>query len=358
MSKLKRRSMPRALQKEQRGVALVLALLIVALVTAITVELTWRFELSTTRAANRWYGVQARAYLLGIEQIAHMALRMDDEEDQKAGLDIDTLAELWAQPPQQFPTDEGWVRGGLEDAQGRFNINTMFAKAPKPKSGRALQDFQKLTEPQRRFMRLLQTVEIEEETFLDRTTAWNITHAVIDWIDRDSLVSDFGGAESDYYAQLDPPVVIANKPMISVSELRVVKGMTAELYKALLPYLVVLPENIAMNVNTMPVKLIRTLNFERDLYPIPLEAAQQVFEQRAAEQIENVQRFQEILEGVIGVGGGSPNDKLNTDGLSVNSNYFIFTGDTMVGDYVRSSKALMFRNGGDVITLLRTDANF
>ncbi len=348
------------LAKQQQGVALILAMLVVALVTAITIELSWRFDLSMTRAANRWHGVQARAYLLGAEELAEMALQYDLEDDQTEGVMIDTLTEIWAQPAPQFPTDEGWVRAGLEDAQGRFNLNHLKQKANKPKEGQTQPSWQRWTTAQRRFIRLLQTIELgteEDLNTVDLYTAKSITLSIADWLDKDSNVSyiDGGeGAEADYYIRLEPPFIIANQEMISVSELLLVKGMTPEIYQKLVPLVIVLPEDMMMNVNTMPMQLLRTFNEKQELYPITEEAALNLFNDRG-DGFPDLQTFKDSLETIAGVGNA---ENLDTTGLDVKSSYFLFFGDTMVGDHIRAVKAMMRRDNGEVSTLYRTDANF
>src|SRR5690606_9506515 len=95
-----------------------------ALVTTIAVSVSWRFNLSMARNENRWHGSQARAYLEGGEQLARLMLR----EDAQLG-NTDHLGEMWAQPSEPMPTDEGWIRGRIEDAHGRINLNLLM-KAP------------------------------------------------------------------------------------------------------------------------------------------------------------------------------------------------------------------------------------
>lgn len=341
----------------QSGVALVLALLVVALVTAISVELSWRFDLGMTRAANRWYGVQADAYLRGAEEFAFMALRYDQDEDRENGKPVDKLGEVWAQPPQQFPVDEGWIRGGLEDAQGRFNINLLQNSIDKKVAAKlTCAQPERYTENQRRFIRLLQTIEVEEDTFIDQYTAMNITAAIIDWIDIDSVVT-CEGAESDYYSQLEPPFVIPNKAMVSVSELNVIQGITPVIYQKLLPLVIALPPEATLNVNTMPLQLLRTIASKDSLYPNSEDDAQYIYEERGG-GYDDLEGFKSSAAVDQVVGSNAQGSLLDLTGLGVASSYFIFNGDAMVGDYVRERRALIHRDDQEIKVLRRTDANF
>ncbi|WP_232425975.1 type II secretion system minor pseudopilin GspK [Teredinibacter turnerae] len=344
--------------QKQSGMALVLALLVVAIVTAISVELSWRFDLAITRAENRWYGVQANAYLMGAEEIAYMALKMDKEQDNESERgQVDTLEEFWSTQAAEFATDEGWLSGRLEDAQGRFNLNQLRAKVD-DKARRSAEIYKHFTEPQRRFIRLLQCVNLGDEEsplYLDVTTAQNITEAVIDWLDNDSNVTGFGGAESDFYGQLEPPFSVPNGLMASVTELNLIRGMTPALYEKLLPLVIALPENQPLNVNTVPVEILRTLNRQDDLYPLSIEDGD-VFVQNRGEY-KNVEDFVADAKQFF---PDSDNGKNNfvADGLGVFTEYFIFYGEIQMGEHVRTSKALLYRNGTEVTTIRRTDANF
>jgi len=344
-------------KKQDRGAALVLALLIVAMVTAISVEVSWRFDLGATRSGNRWYGMQAEAYLEGAEALAKIFLRQDMQDSK-----YDTLGEDWAQPSPPFPTDEGWVQGVIEDAAGRFNLNLMSVSVtPKPNSTTA----QRFSESQRRFIRLLQTIPLEADVYLDEQTAISIAEAVIDWIDPDSNVTGFGGAESDYYDSLEIPFTIANKMMVSVSELRIIRGLN-ELPQTFLDQLmalvIALPPDSKLNVNTALPQVLQSLNGQNVLTPLTLEEVQEMLLDRGEELkgFENLGDFQSShgVTTAIGTTKGSSGGGLDPSDLVVNSNYFIFKGETQVGDRIRRSRSILKREGDDVVTLRRSDGNF
>ncbi len=354
---------------------LILAMLIVVLVISITVGLSWRYNLSLTRSENRWHGLQARAYLEGAELFAAWGLQEDARMDQENGRLVDSLDELWAEPLESL-TDEGWVRGHLEDAQGRFNINSLIQKSAamqgaNPPSNLPLT--QRFTASQKRFIRLLQTFEFEDGP-IDLARAVEITEAVIDWIDVDQTVTGFGGAETPYYQQLDPPTTPPNWPMVSVSELIHIKGMTAELYRALLPYVIALPENVKLNINTMPLALMRTLSGSNNMQPLSETDAQLLTDERsgmgedvvvapndenpmapATGGFETVDALKSspILTTLLSAAGG-----LDTDGLVVDSHYFLLFSEARVGDTVSDGKSMLKQENGKVAVIRRTDAHF
>lgn len=343
-------------QADQRGMVLIMALLIVVLVTSVVVAVSWRFTLSMARNENRWHGSQARAYLEGGEQLARKILREDMIESTH-----DHLAEMWAQAGEPLPTDEGWIRGTIEDAHGRFNLNLLTGPQPQQQGqqqrnngGATVQD--KYTENQKRFIRLLQTIELEAGP-VPPQTAMEIVEAIQDWLDADGQPSGFGGAEADYYESMDPPYPITNGPMTSVSELSLIKGMTPEIYAKLVPLVITLPKEAQMNINTLKPELLRALNRKENLQPLEEAEWQGLIDDRAAatEGFMDVNAFLSAPNTQVVLGDSS---QFDAAGLVTSGSYFIFSAETLVGEQVRRSKTLLFRGNGDVLVVRRTDANF
>ncbi|MFL0811072.1 MAG: type II secretion system minor pseudopilin GspK [Agarilytica sp.] len=376
--------------KSQQGVALILAMMIVTLIAIVATEISWRFELSTSRSGNRWAGIQARAYIEGAEQLAMIVLREDQDnaDTQKA----DHQGEDWAQPTQ-FPTDHGAIEGVIEDAQGRFNMNMMVQASGacpndgardnsgncKP-SGSACDDY---TDAQRVFIRLLQTFNIGldgEALYLNQQQAQEITEAVIDWLDEDSNRRGFGGVESEYYDQLEPPVAIKNGEMASVSELLLIKGMLPQLYNQLADYVIALPtaEVSKINLNNAKEPVLRALRAEEkqndlvsncDLSPIAMSENSDSQNQdvetgvdaeagAGGSGLENFIRSNEFYDWQDLVSNpdlpydwtqGGQGFGLNTELFEIaQSKYFILESTVLIGeDYVRKGKSLIKREGGD-----------
>ena len=337
----------------QSGTALVMAMLIIALVTATVVATTWKFELGMSRNENRWHGLQGRSYLKGVEEIAKKVLL----EDLKENGEVDHFGDIWAQMgAQELPTDEGWVRGALEDAQGRFNLNSLRDKfePPPPGSGEpqpTADDY--FTESHKQFIRLLQTISLEDGV-LSTEDAKQLTRNISNWVDADN--DPFPGAFSDdsernYYNNLEFPMHISNGDMDNVSELRVVKGITPELYQKLLPYVSALPnpttaqsQPALLNINTMPSLFFRILNTRESFEPLFAEDVEAVLEQRS--ELGHFGSKDEITsslpQGVI------------LDGVSVKSDFFYLTAETMVGRQIRREKSLLQRAGNKVDILRRS----
>ena len=106
---------------KERGVALITAIVVVAIATVLAVRIGTRASLDLRRTAGLIALDQAWHVALGAEAWAAEVLREDREDSQ-----TDHLAERWAQPIPPLPVDGGTVRGGLEDMQGRFNLNNLL----------------------------------------------------------------------------------------------------------------------------------------------------------------------------------------------------------------------------------------
>lgn len=321
-----------------RGAVLVLALLIVAIVTALAVQFAHTFALNYSRVEYRSYGAQAQYYLLGAEDLAGVVLEQDAADSES-----DHLMEDWAQSIPPFPTDHGLLEARLEDAQGRFNLNSLTGKAShNPGDPQA----QRFTPEQRRFIRLLQTFE---DYPLSPDQAIEITEAVMDWIDQDDDPFGFGGAESLHYSRSDPPYEPANQLFSSVSELRLVHRVEPELYRLLEPLLVALPEEATLNVNTALPALLRTINDEDNLMPLDERAVGDLLEDRQLQQYETVGDFlsSPVLKNI------APKAVTTNAGYGVASDYFILHAKATVGEQVRFLVSYLHREDDNISTVQR-----
>ena len=154
----------------QRGVALVMAIIVVAIGTMIAVNLIWRGTLDLRRTESALAADQGLMYVQGAEAWAADILRQDLVDSPES----DHLGELWATELPPLPVDGGSITGRLEDLQGRFNLNNLIGA-----------DGKESALARRQFERLLVSVEADP----------SLAGAVIDWLDPDTeLRFPSGGA--------------------------------------------------------------------------------------------------------------------------------------------------------------------
>lgn len=323
----------------QRGAALVIAMLVFALCTALIVAMKSEFTLFYQRGSNVFVSEQAYAYLRGAEDLAAIALLLDYDQDKLRDKPRDDLQELWARPATPYTLDDGgWLQGGMEDLQGRFNLNSL--EGEKKNDG---------TEPgytasQQQFIRLLQALPQLEIAERDAAI---ITRSIGDWLDNDNALS-LDGAEDDYYSAQSPAYRAANRAMSSVSELRAVANMTPEIYSALAPWVSALPKSDAtLNIHTASVLLLRTINEDGDLQPLSEQDAVALVQHRCETEFADVADF--LAHQVF---SDKKMDAMQSR-LGVSSNFFLLSAQAEVAERQMRLYSVLERRGREVNTLVR-----
>ena len=223
---------------------------------------------------------------------------------------IDHLGEPWAQGLPTLPVDGGAIHVSVEDAQGRFNLNNL------------LQNNQPSAPDVSVFQRLL--LELKLDPLL--------ANALIDWMDADSNVTSPGGAEDVDYLNLKTPYRAANQPMVSVDELRLVRGFDAKTVGILLPFVTVLPAGThsTINVNTASAELLSALT------GMDLATAKRIADNRLAKPMQNTSDFAKQLPA------GTP--AVQPGLVDVKTDFFLITLDTSMGRHQRRTVALLQRS--------------
>jgi len=233
--------------KKQRGVALIIALILVALATILATKLSFDGFLELRRTTGVLAAEQALQFGLGAEALAADALMQDLQTNSQAT----TLAGPWAQPTQPLPITPdsnpegepiGSMQGALEDMQGRFNLNSLARLGPDGVTEDPV--------PLQIFQRLLASVGVEPK--------W--AGLARDWLDQDDVVGNPDGAEDSVYTSQTPPYRTGNWPMMSPSELMNLPGFGADRYRKIAPYVTALPDaTTKINVCTAPALVLESL---------------------------------------------------------------------------------------------------
>jgi general secretion pathway protein K len=214
----------------QRGVALLVALLVVALATVLIASLLDRGELGLARTRNQLLDAQAQAYAQGLEAYAARVLQQDWAAN--AG-GADSAASAWAVPLPPTPVPGGVIAATMRDRNGCFNLNDLVdaGGAPNPPW------------PDK-FRRLLTALRLDP----------SLADAVAAWMDSRP------GNEDPYYLAQPVPYRAAKRNFIHVSELRLVKGVSGDIYSLLAAHVCALPAGTRINVNTASVPVLMTLS--------------------------------------------------------------------------------------------------
>lgn len=230
---------------DRRGMALLLVLAMVALLTALIVSFSADESLDLELAYNFRDSVQAQYIARGGVEAAISVLAEDNPSH-------DSLDEQWGQFGQYALSAAGHLEGGsieasITDESGKIDLNAL-AKNDSYREQRIEQ-----------FVRLFALLHIDATDDEVR----EIAYAVIDWVDADNDTEL--GAEDDYYMSLDPPYHCKNAPMDSPEEILLVKGMKKEYffgspnYEGIQKYVTV-GTNGKINVNTASEIVLMSLS--------------------------------------------------------------------------------------------------
>lgn len=298
----------------QCGVALITALLVVALTTVAAVTVASRQELDVRRTSNLLEADQAYAYALGVETWAKIILERDLKDSK-----FDHLGEAWATIIPPIAVTGGVVAGRIEDLQGRFNINGLI-KDKKPNEPRVKQ-----------FERLLEAVGLNRE----------LAQTLLDWMDTDINSRFPEGAEDETYLARKPAYRAANGPLVSISELRLVKGFDAKAMAALAPHIAVLDKDTTLNVNTVTAAVIRSMADQ-----VSQIDAERLIEDRGEEGYKIIEDFlrHPSLAG----------REVDRTSLSLDSEYFLLHAEVKIGNVRTRMYSAFYRGEKGIEVLMRT----
>lgn len=315
------------LYENQRGVALITAMLIAALVTVVAVAMASRQTLDMRRTGNMLEADQAYLYALGMEELAAQVLVRDMKETGE----IDTLVEQWATPLPPTTVEGGVISGSLIDLQARFNLNNLVKSVNN--------DNQQPDQDQVRiFQAILQQVSKENEEIL---LSPFMANRVVDWIDN-NINTSADGAEDLEYLGADIPYRAANQFMASPTELGAILELTPQAVDALIPLVSALPERTAININTAPAEILMTLHDD-----LTESIAGSLVEYRKDTPFENKTDFEQKLLNDYNI-------TINQDLYDIKSGFFLVSVDAVIGRTQLRMYSLLERKNDKVATLRRS----
>jgi general secretion pathway protein K len=319
------------LQQKQYGAAFITAILIMAVASIIGVAISERMQLSIRRTGNLIHHDAAYQYNLGGENWASLILLRDLDDDSRNGY-IDSNLEFWATPLPETFIDGGSIVGRITDSQGKFNLNNIILD----------QGTDSVSSPVspsiNYFRRLLQQLEIDPD----------LVYTLYDWLDTNNEITYPNGAEDDTYKSFDPPYLTANRLIVDPSELRMIKGFSAEITDKLLPYVTALPVFTELNINTAQRMLLLSLDdtFTPDIVDT-------IIQYREQNSFSNKSAFLDFVNNMQ-LDEQRPANELPTL-IGVSSNYFLINSRVKKGDTYSSLSTVVFRSKTGIIkTLIRS----
>jgi general secretion pathway protein K len=236
-----------------------MALFVMALVAAIAVAMTVRLRIDIHRTSLLLNADQA--YLIAQGSIAWAEDRLSTDLKQEKANQVVDHTPIISKPDE---LNGFQIQSTIVDAQSFFNLNNLVIATSLPD-----------------FIALLKVVDPK----ISPEAAKNLATAIQQWLTPGALTS----TPDPYYANSNPPYSPAHHAMVSLSELRLVKGMTPALYASLEPYVIALPESTPINVNTAPVPVLMSLDPK-----MTAAAATAILNQRTKTPFTDPQKFQDF----------------------------------------------------------------
>jgi general secretion pathway protein K len=306
----------------QRGAAILTAMLIVTLVASLSAAALWQqwrgIEVETAERGR----LQSSWLLQGAQDWARLILR----EDARAG-NTDHQGEPWAVAlqetrlstfldPQQSTADvlkeaqDAFLSGQIVDLQARLNVMNLVQNG-------------ELHKPSvRSFTRLFSALQLPENELLALTQ--NLRAAL--------------APDASPNANTNPNDYTALVPR-TLDQL-VWLGLSKTSIGVLRPYITLLPESTAVNINTAPALVLYAC-----IATLDRAKAQSLVDARALSHFKNISDASKTL--------GSESTPLEESQHSVNSRYFEISGRIRLGTRVVQERAVVQRNGLEVQVLWR-----
>jgi general secretion pathway protein K len=275
---------------KERGVALVIVLGVVALVSSWAVTAAYEDMISLRRAENLQQSTRAWMANESALELVRFYLREDARDNHTDDLDED-----WAQPIPPLPLDDGLVTGVIIDANRYFNLNDLVND-----QGDAQGD----------------AIDITKRLFTRLDLSPSLVDKLVDWIDKNDQPSGAGGAEESHYH--DQPYRVKNARLDRWQELRLIDGFDDEvmekLKQAVSAHSVPKTGKTVVNINTAEKALLMAL------FPKMTDVdAEGFIEQRPYEQVSSAINGKPWATGA------------DTARLSVVSDAFIVRTDALFG---------------------------
>lgn len=293
---------------DERGSATVTALIVVGVASVLLAGLMWRQQVQIRTLENARDKVQAQWLQRAAVDFARLVL-VEDQRNSR----IDHLGEAWALPladgkiadflkntdvPDEIATVT--LRGQLIDVQSQFNLTNLWDK-----------DFKSINPSGvEAYGRLLEALGLDKN--LAQVTAQGV------------LQSDM--------------------PLSELEGLLRLPSYNPEMLDKIRPFVVILPNLTAVNVNTAPVEVLMAA-----IPGLSRSAASSLIQQRASTPVNSADELTALLNK-IGIGGSGQGISLNAALVDVRSQYWLARSEIRMGRGIFIHSALIWRSSSPLPT--------
>lgn len=312
--------------KNNRGMALLVVLVVIALLTTMLTEMA--FSTLVDLRLTETFRDTTRAYYLAKGGINAGRMIIQDDDNGYDGHD-----ELWHLGVVNYPVGDGIVTVRINDQDGKLGINALVS------------DNTPETLMVDRFYRLFTALDLN-----DLGDPAELTAALIDWLDKGDnpyteILTDgsdipVAGAENEYYQGLAQPYPVKNGRLETLEELALVKGFTPEVLRRVMPH-VSLHDQTMVNINTASAEVLMSLDLEIDNGVV-----EELMQYRQETPIEELEQ----LENVVSTVAYSVLKTLgNLKHLGVNSQRYQIAAEAEVNDGRRRLLAEVNKQGNQLL---------
>jgi len=312
-----------ALPSRQRGIALLVAIMLVALGTMVAATIAYENAMTARRGAATFALDESILVGEGAEALAAYGLRLVWQSDKQHTY----FGQGWDKPVGPVEVVPGvMLTASLEDMQGRFNLNSLVNSDG---------TYNKVTFEA--FQQLLTNLGIEPR--------W--AGYIVDWIDPDIVPMNPDGAEDSVYMGQSPPYRPPNMYITSATELLALPGFGHERYVKLAPYVTALPLDTKINICTAPGVVLDAFIPGRQEFGVDPQGLAKN-RQSAGACFPSLQEYEQAFS--------SGKDFTAAGNLfTQNSNYFKLTSFVTIGTTEFNLYSLLYQDGtGNARPILRS----
>jgi len=304
-------------RKDNSGFALLSVLIIIAILTPLVVNLSYRSRVSLAGADFFVSKTKSREIAWSGVISAIMALKNDANG-------YDSYLEEWGQFRELSSLsssffEEGSFTGYIEDEAGKYNVNQLYHLG--------------VVNLEEQLTRILDQLQLDDA----------IIDTIIDWLDENHELEGVMGAEDDYYSTRSNPYYSKDSDIDNLYELRLIKGITDDIFldkeesPGLDRFITVYGGDALININTAPPEVLLALSGEMDG-----EIVDEVIKYRQETAFKEVSELDKI----------STMDKDAFNSISgkvtVNSSYFSIYVRGVVRGVVTELRAVVKREDGKI----------
>ncbi|WP_260260139.1 type II secretion system minor pseudopilin GspK [Vibrio intestinalis] len=320
------------MKANQRGVALIVVLMILAMMAAIAATMSERLFTQYKRSNNQINYQQAYWYAVGAEAIAIEGIEQSYDDS-----DTINLSQPWALDEQTYPLDFGSLTGKLVDKQACYNLNALAETELTANSTSAPY-----------LVNVLQ--ELMKALDMDTHIAEVVAHSSWEYVDTNNRIDSVAGVEDSVYESMSPAYMAANGMLADASELRAVYQVSGEVMTALAPYVCALPTaDFRLNVNTLEESQAALLS-AMFLQQLSLSDAEALLANRPYDGWSDIDKF--LAESQLS--GVNDAAKKQAKGyLGVDSAYFELDAQVVVQESRVRIRSLLHSDNRETATVVR-----